>query len=135
MRPGSEEPFLLDTSAWLALMEGETGADEVERILREERVFLPFLVLLEVYYVSFREGGEKAADRRYALMKSLDVELLWEVDEPTLLTAGRFKALYKLSLADALIAAFAKTRKATLVHRDPEYEPLRNEVRQLVLPS
>jgi len=134
MRPGSEEPFLLDTSAWLALMEGETGADEVERILREERVILPFLVLLEVYYVSFREGGEKAADRRYALMKSLDVELLWEVDE-TLLTAGRFKALYKLSLADALIAAFAKTRKATLVHRDPEYEPLCNEVRQLVLPS
>jgi len=135
MRPASEGPFLLDTSPWLALLEGEAGADEVERILREERVILPFLVLLEVYYVSFREGGEEAADRRYALMKSLDLELVWEVDEPTLLTAGRFKALYKLSLADALIAAFAKTRKATLVHRNPEYEPLRGEVGRLVLPS
>ena len=68
-------------------------------------------------------------------MKSLDVKLLWEVDEPTLLIAGTFMGLNRLSLAGALIAAFAKTRKATLVHRDPEYGALRGEVSQLALPS
>ena len=57
------------------------------------------------------------------------------MDEPSLLVAGKFKALYKLSLADALIAAFVKAWKATLVHRNPEYEPLRGEVGQLVLLS
>ena len=84
-------------------------------------------------------GGIRAqvqiSSRATLVRKRADLELVWEVDEPTLLTAGRFKALYKLSLADALIAAFAKTWKATLVHRDPEYGALRGEVGQLVLPS
>ena len=48
--------------------------------------------------------------------------------------SGRFKASYKLSLTAALIAAFAKTRKATLVHRLLSANPA-HEVRQLVLPS
>jgi predicted nucleic acid-binding protein len=44
-------------------------------------------------------------------------------DEQTLLQAGKIKAAYRLSVADALIAAVAKLHQATLVHKDPEFEP------------
>ena len=133
MQPRSENVYLLDTSAWFSFMEDEEGAEEVERILKKTHVLLPFIVLLEVYCISLREKGEDIADKRYALLMSLGAETLWDVDEPTLLTAGRFKALYRLSLADALIAALAKRKGAILVHKDPEYEVLSKEVRQVVL--
>jgi predicted nucleic acid-binding protein len=49
--------------------------------------------------------------------------LVWlDDDEPILLTAARIQAKYRLSLADAMIAAFAIQVKATLVHKDPEFE-------------
>jgi predicted nucleic acid-binding protein len=67
-------------------------------------------------------------------LKSLGGNILWNLNEPLLLTAGRFKGMYRLSLADAIIAAFAKENNAVLVHKDPEYEAINHEVRQMVLP-
>ena len=129
----SENLYLLDTSAWFTLMEDEEGADEVEKILRNGRILLPFIVLLEVYYISFREKGEEAAYKRYALLMSLGTEVIWEIDEPTLFIAGRFKSNFKISLADAIIASMAKRNGAILVHKDPEYIALDVEVRQIAL--
>ena len=128
------ELYVLDTSALLALIEDEAGADRVETLLREGRVILPFVVLLEVYYLSLRERGEEEADRRYAMLKRLRAEALWQVDEPTLLSAGRLKATGSVSFADALIAAFAQRHDAVLVHKDPEYESLAREVKLEALP-
>ena len=126
--------YLLDTSAILALMENEDGADRVEQILREDDVLLPFPVLLETYYISLQERSEPVADERYALLRHLSVTEIWSVDEPTLLTAARLKARFRLSFADALIAAFAARHHAVLVHKDPEFEPLADQVRQEPLP-
>jgi predicted nucleic acid-binding protein len=61
-------------------------------------------------------------------------ETLWHMDEPTLLTAARFKAEHKLSLADALIAAFGRTQDAILLHKDPEFESLVEHVGLEALP-
>ncbi len=81
-----------------------------------------------------RERGHAEADRRYAMLKrAADVE--WEMDEPVLLTAARLKAQHPLSFADALIAAYALRRDATLVHKDPEYAALAGKVRLEVLSS
>ena len=128
------EGFLLDTSALLTLIEDEDGAERVDHVLRKERVWLPWLVLLEVVYISRQERGEAEADRRYALIKQLPVTILWEADEPTLLSAARFKAIQHLSLADAIIAAFAIRQNATLLHKDPEYEALSGHVVLEALP-
>jgi len=127
--------YLLDTSAILTLLEDEEGADRVETLLREGEVLLPFLVLLEAYYITLQEQPEDIAGQRYALMKQLPATFLWSVDEPVLLTAARFKARYRLSLADSLIAAFAFQHKAILVHKDPEFEALAGLIRQEALPS
>ena len=41
---------------------------------------------------------------------------------------------YRISVADAWIAALAKDRNATLVHKDPEFEQVEAEVQVLKLP-
>jgi len=130
----SKSPYLLDTSAILTFLEDEKGADRVEALLRQEEILLPYLVLLEIYYITLQERSEDVADKRYALLKQLPVTILWEVDEPILLTAGRFKARHRLSLADAIIAAFARRQGAILVHKDPELESLTKMVQQEILP-
>ncbi len=130
----SESKYLLDTSAVLTFLEDEDGAERVESLLRQEEIILPYLVLLETYYITLQEQPEDVADKRYALLKQLPATILWEVDEPTLLIAGRFKAYHRLSLADAIIAAFAQRQGAILVHKDPELEALAEFVEQEVLP-
>jgi predicted nucleic acid-binding protein len=130
----SAEGYVLDTSALFTLVEDEPGADRVEEVLKTERVWLPWLVLLELTYVTRQEKGEAEAEYRYALAKALPATVLWDVDEPTLLTAARYKASHHLSLADAIIASVAVRRGAVLLHKDPEYEPLGGEVGLEALP-
>lgn len=126
--------YLLDTSALLTLIEDEAGADRVEQLLTQAEVWLPWLALLEATYITRQERGESEAERRYALIKQLPATLLWEIDEPILLTAARLKADHHLSLADALIAAYAMQRQATLLHKDPEFETLAGQVSLEALP-
>jgi predicted nucleic acid-binding protein len=126
--------FVIDTSAILTLIEDEKGAERVDQVLRTEQVWIPWWVLLEVNYITRQERGEAEADRRYALIKQLPVTILWDMDEPTLLTAARFKAGYHLSLADAIIAAFAMQIHASLLHKDPEFEVLAGQLFPEALP-
>jgi predicted nucleic acid-binding protein len=116
--------YLLDTSALLTFIEDEDGSDRVEAILRGAGILLPWPVLMETYYITLQKKGRAEADRRYALIRQLKADILWEMDEPTLLTAARLKAEHHVSLADAVIAAFALQHHAVLIHKDPEFETL-----------
>lgn len=42
--------------------------------------------------------------------------------------------MYPISFADSFVAATAIQKKAILVHKDPEFESLKDEVEQLILP-
>ena len=130
----SQSKYLLDTSAILTFLEDEAGAERIETLLRQEVILLSYVALLETYYITLQKQSEDVADKRYALLKQLPTTILWEVDEATLLTAGRFKAHHRLSLADAIIAAFAQRQGAILVHKDPEFEALIEVVEQEMLP-
>jgi predicted nucleic acid-binding protein len=121
------ERFVLDSSALLTLIEDEAGADRVEDVLQRRRALLPWVVLMEVYYVTKQEQGQSEADRRHTLMKQMPAEILWDADEPTILLAGDLKAAHRLSLADCLIAAIARRRGAVLLHKDPELAVLAGE--------
>ena len=122
----SGDRFVLDTSALLAFMTGEEGADTVEKILAGKRnsLFIPWAVLFEIYYITRRTRGEKEADRRFVLIKELPVSVLWNMEELDVLTSARIKAQFRVSLADSIIAATALRQDAILVHKDPEYECL-----------
>jgi predicted nucleic acid-binding protein len=117
----SDNSFLLDTSALLTLIEDEASAARVEQVLREASVIITWMSLLEVYYITQQERGQAEAERRHALLKSLSVTFLWQIDDPMLLTAARLKASYRLSLADTIIAACAIRQQATLLHKDPKF--------------
>ena len=116
--------YLLDTSALLTLIEDEPGSDRVEEILKDAAILLPWPVLMETYYITLQEKGLAEADRRYALLRQLRAEILWAMDEPILLTAARLKAEHDVSLADAVVAAFAIRNNAVLIHKDPEFDAL-----------
>jgi predicted nucleic acid-binding protein len=127
-------PWLLDTSAILAFIEDEAGADRVEVALRQPTTLVPWPVLLETHYISLQEKGQAEADRRIALIKQLEVEILWGMDESTLLTASTLKAAHRVSLADAVIAAFAIRGGALLMHKDPGFGALAGMLYMEALP-
>lgn len=131
MPPGSS--FVLDTSAFLALRGNEPGADRVEALLSQGKknqcqLLASFMTRMEILYIVWREEGEEAARQALRLMDSFAVE--WISCEPNILqTAARIKAHGRLSVADSWIGATAIVYGATLVHKDPEFQPL-NEIRQ-----
>jgi len=109
----------------------------VERLLRGTRaggheVLACSITLTEISYTAVRAKGEDATARMLALVNAWPLEWV-DPGENALLQAGRLKASHRLSVADALVAAVARMQAATLVHKDPELDALRDEVDLLSL--
>ncbi|MDL1910269.1 type II toxin-antitoxin system VapC family toxin [Chloroflexi bacterium CFX6] len=115
-------------------MESEEGDERVKFILKNENVSIPWIALAELFYVTTREKGEETAELRYAMLKRSGAQILWGSDEGVLLSAGRLKAAHRISFADSLIAAYALRNEAVLVHKDPEYEQLKDRLQMEALP-
>ena len=132
------EVYLLDTSAVLAYFDDEEGADRVGELLAEARhrkivLHASFISLIELRYILMQERDEASADHAVGLFKSWPLELAYPNEVQSLL-AARFKATHRVSLADAIIAAQAFHLRACLVHKDPEFESLAQEIRLEALP-
>lgn len=129
--------ILFDTSAILALLREESGADTVAGLLRQHQTGGKYLLaqisLTEIYYVVWQTAGQVAARETMVRLKSLPLAIAVPT-ERIALAAGRIKALQRLSLADAIIAATAVEYHATLVHKDPEYMVLADRMKMLPLP-
>jgi predicted nucleic acid-binding protein len=130
--------YVLDTSAWLTLIEDEAGADIVQGLLEKARageviVLVSFMSFMEVYYITLQERDRSEAQERVNLMTALPV-LRVESTRALGILAAELKAAHRLSVADAWIAALAKERGATLVHKDPEFEQVEAMVKVLKLP-
>ena len=126
--------FVLDTSAIFTLIEDEEGASRVELVLKKSEVLISWVSLMEMMYISQQEKGEEIAMNRYAMLKQIDATIVWNTDEPILLTASKIKSSRRLSFADSIIAATAMQDDAALLHKDPEYESLQDLVELEVLP-
>jgi predicted nucleic acid-binding protein len=131
----AQAKYLLDSSALLTLLEDEEGADRVQQVLYKAQSIICAVSLLEVRYITLREDGQAEADVRHALLRRSGAEIIWDLDEPTVLRAAALKAQHTLSLADALIAATAIRQGAILLHKDPEFDVLSEDVRLERLPS
>lgn len=132
------EKYVLDTSAWLTLIEDEEGADEVQKIIEESiedksEIYVSFMTYMEIYYITLQERDEKEARARIELISGLPA-LKVESSENVGNIAAQFKAKNRISVADAWIAALAETEKAILVHKDPEFDQLNDSVQLLRLP-
>jgi len=132
------DAYVLDTSAILALIEYEEGTELVFDLLEKAEVgdiviFVSFMSFMEVYYITLRERGEIEAQVRLQLMNAMPISRV-DSNETLGILASQFKANYRLSNADAWIAALAKERNAILVHKDPEFEQVKTEIKVLKLP-
>jgi predicted nucleic acid-binding protein len=129
--------YVLDTSALLAYIEDEEGADEVETLLmkaldKTDELFISMVTCIEIFYISSREQGDVIAGERLTLIESLPL-----VQEPLnqglIKIVGKIKAANSMSFADACIAGLSKFKNAVLVHKDPEFEQIETDVKQFKL--
>ncbi len=130
--------YVLDTSAILAFIENEEGAEEIENLLigvidGTNELFISTVTCIEVYYISIQEQGKEVADNRIGLIESLPLTEK-PLNHELIIMSGEIKAAKTMSFADSCIAGLAKFIKAILVHKDPEYEQIENEIEQLKLP-
>ena len=119
------EIYILDTSALLTYIEDEDGSDYVENLLiKAEKgdvlIYIAFISLTEVFYITTQEKDEAEAWRRIKLIQSLAVRIV-ESDENLNLMAGKLKATNTISLADAYISAVCQEYAGILVHKDPPF--------------
>ncbi|NOH04321.1 MAG: PIN domain-containing protein [Chloroflexi bacterium] len=80
------------------------------------------------------EKGEEEAEIRFAMLRHSTAEVVWEMNEVVTLRAAKIKSQNTLSFADAVIASIAVQHGAILVHKDPEYEQLKDELQLEALP-
>jgi predicted nucleic acid-binding protein len=131
------EVVVLDTSACLAFLENEAGAEAVETCLLKAKsglmaVHASFATLTEVEYITTQERG--AADAAKALAKIKAWPLQWHHTDDVLCSeAAKIKAAYTVSLADAFVAATALRVDGLLMHKDPEFRAL-GALKQQMLP-
>lgn len=130
--------YCLDTSALLTLHYSENGFPIVKDILRkcqtqQAQAFISLISVMEIFYIVWQRSGKDEAIQTSLLLKMLPLQKI-ELDEELLLQAGEFKATRSLSLADAIIGATALRQKAVLVHKDPEFEELSEQIELMSLP-
>jgi len=138
LREDNGKIYILDTSALLTYIEDEKGSDVIDDILikaekGEVRIYISFISLTEVYYITMQEKGESEALRRISLIQSLSLTVE-ESNEDLNLKAGSLKAANRISIADAYIAALCQQYEGILVHKDPEFESLSTLIKESRLP-
>jgi len=112
--------YVFDTSALLAFIENEEGAETVENLLTESiegenEIFISPVTLIEIFYISVREQGSEIAEERLNLLGNLP--LIQESLTPQFTKIiGGFKSSKSMSFADCCIAGLAKHKDAILVH-------------------
>jgi len=122
--------YLLDTSAILAYLLNEPAAGRVAAL--QTQAALPFVSVAELYAALWVRLGQAKADEAVAAVRAWELPWLWPTEEVVLL-AGRWRAVYRLGLADSFIAALAFLTHATLVSKDPDFRPLQPDLRLLDL--
>ncbi|MDR1136036.1 MAG: PIN domain-containing protein [Clostridiales Family XIII bacterium] len=102
--------YVLDACALIAFLTNERGADLVESALIEAingiaNIRMNKLNLLEVYYGDYRAHGKEAANEMLDIVRNLPIIIISELADKVFEEAGRLKASYKMSLADAIALA------------------------------
>jgi ribonuclease VapC len=134
----SVDNIVLDTSAVIAFFCNEDGADLVESHLNKAKkgnvsLYISFATIAELFSSAVKKEGKEKAEYYMAIIRSLPVKVVHS-DDDLCLSAGALKAKYKMSFADAFIASSALHLDGILVHKDPEFEALKQILRMETLP-
>jgi predicted nucleic acid-binding protein len=117
----NDEPVVvLDACSLIAYFNVKPGAEIVAGILLEvPLVEIPAINVLEIAYDSIRRTGENsAAGAILEAVRQLPISIRWEMDGEILESAARFKARFRIAIADAIALAVVNSRNAPLVSSD-----------------
>jgi predicted nucleic acid-binding protein len=115
--------YVLDASALIAYIKNEAGEEIVRNLLeraetRKADVYMSVYNLLEVYYGFYRDLNESKAGAILRYVRSLPITIIDRITQPIFYEAGRIKASYRCSLADAAGLAAAVILSGQFVTAD-----------------
>lgn len=119
---------VLDTSAVIAFLRGETGAEVVENYFGREvhNLYMHALNLCEVYYDFLRAAGQSSVENAIQDILVLGVHERNDMGSDFWRAVGKLKAVHRrISLADCCALTLAARLGAVLLSADRhELEPL-----------
>ena len=126
--------YVLDACALIAALIDEPGAEVIaelfENMSGNSSIIMNKLNLLEVYYDVYRRKGKFVADEVMAEIWQNPIHIINGISDGVFAEAGRLKATYKISIADAVALAEALVRGGELVtsdhHEFDAIEPMEN---------
>ncbi len=118
----SERLNVVDSSAWLAYLADEPGAERFSAAIEEtDRLVVPVVCIFEVFKVVARERGVDDALQAAALMQQARVI---DLDANLALVAAKAALDHKLPLADSMVYATAMTVDGIVWTQDDDFEDL-----------
>lgn len=127
--------YVLDTSAILTFFKKESGVNILDKLFenQENHFVISFLTPYEIYYTAFRDFSKRTADRFLRSTIQVGFEIDYENDINEIVSSGLIKGSFPLSAVDAWIASLAIRRNAIFVHKDPEFDALKDQINLLSL--
>ena len=115
--------YVLDACALIAALSGEDGAAIVEAAYNEvasgeAEILMNIVNLLEVYYDDYRIHGKNSANKMVAAIMESSTNIVSNIGNDIFAEAGRLKASYRISLADAIVLAQALATNGILLTSD-----------------
>lgn len=129
--------LVFDTSALLALLFDEPGAEAVEALMhraseKDQPILMSAVNWAEVCYRVKNKRGAEALAQAKEFAANAPVGVV-PADRELAEAAATYKADDLLGLADAFAAALAKNRKAGLVTSDREFKSVEREIKVIWL--
>ena len=118
----SERLNVVDSSAWLAYLADEPGADRFSAVIEEtDHLVVPVVCIFEVFKVVARQRGADDALQAAALMQQARVV---DLDANLALVAAKAALDHNLPLADSMVYATAMAVDAIVWTQDDDFEDL-----------
>jgi len=122
----------LDSSALIAFLKDEPGAEVVERLLLDSAntCYVHAINLCEVFYDFLRRGGEQTAQAVLSDLAASRIVVSEEMDSELWQEAGRNKAHMRLPLGDCFLLAMTSRIGGQAVTADRgDLEPVEADVK------
>ncbi len=115
--------FILDSSALLAFLSNEEGADIVSEHIKnssanEIELFVHSINCLEIFYKIYKRKGKKKSFEVLNAIQKLPIIIVKELSVNILKIAGEIKANNNLSLADSITVGLTKSIDGILLTSD-----------------
>jgi predicted nucleic acid-binding protein len=122
--PNGSDRYVVDSSGWVEYLGGGPKADSFAKYLENPgTLFLPTIVVYEVYKKMLREGSHEQAERFLSTAFGFQ-EREVVLDVSLAASAAKRSLTANLPMADAIIYATAQAHQAELVTSDAHFTGL-----------